>query len=83
MCRPAGEILAQTTVSTGFVGKKASRLLELQSPGRGLLMFGPESARHQCHAGIQYYSIENVFKAMDAKPEGRWLINRMLAVAKG
>ncbi len=31
------EILAQTTVSTGFVGKKASRLLELQSPRRALL----------------------------------------------
>lgn len=77
------EVLAQTTVSTGFVGRKASRLLELQSPRRALLMFGPESARQQCHAGIQYYSIENVFKATDATPEGRWLINRMLAVAKG
>lgn len=76
------EVLAQTTVSTGFVGRKAARLLELQSPRRALLMFGPEAARQQCRSGIRYYSIEDVFKAMDAKPEGRWLINRMLAVAQ-
>ncbi len=40
------------------------------------------SVRQQCYAGIQYYSIESPFKATDAKPEGRWLINWMLAVAK-
>lgn len=78
---PGREVLAQTTVSAGFVRKKAARLLELQSPTRDLLMFGPESAREQCPSGIRHYSIEEVFTAMEARPEGRWLIDRMLAVA--
>jgi hypothetical protein len=80
---PTGrEVLAQTTVSTGFVGKKAAQLLELRSPRRDLLMFGPESARARCGADIQYYAIEAVFATVDNSPEGRWLIDRMLAVAK-
>ncbi len=41
-------------------------------------MFGPESARKQCPADIRYYSIEDAFATMDAKPEGHWLIDRML-----
>jgi len=81
---PTGrEVLVQTTVSARFVGKKAARLLELESLRRDLLMFGPESARKQCPSPIRYYSIEEVFAAMDAEPQGRWLIDRMLAVASG
>ena len=81
---PTGrEVLAQTTVSEGFVGKKARRLLELKSRSRDLLMFGPESARKECPSGIRYYSIERVFTTIDAKAEGRWLIDRMLSVAAG
>jgi len=75
------EVLVQTTVSAGFVGKKAAQLLELQSPSRDLLMFGPESARKQCPPGIGYHSIEDAFTTMDTKREGHWLIDRMLAVA--
>lgn len=52
------------------------------SAPRALLMFGPESARQQCRLGIRNYSIAEVFKAMDVKREGRWLINLMLAVAQ-
>ena len=77
------EVLAQTTVSKNFVGKKAERLLELKSDRRDLLMFGPRSAEKQCPSGIQYHSIETVFSALDKAPPGRWLINRMLAVAAG
>lgn len=78
---PTGrEVLAQTTVSAGFVGRKATRLLELQSPSRDLLMFGPEAARKACPSGIRYYSIEHVFATIDTKPEGRWLVDRMLSV---
>ena len=78
---PTGrEVLAQTTVSTDFVEKKAARLLDLGSAGRDLLMFGPESARGQCPSGIEYRSIEDVFRTIDTTPAGRWLVNRMLAV---
>jgi hypothetical protein len=80
--RTGREVLAQTTVSEVFVHKKAERLLDLQSPRRDLLMFGPKSVRKQCPRGILYYSIESVFRTMDTRPEGRWLIDRMLAVAR-
>lgn len=81
-CSPSGrELLAQTTVSRGLVGKKAARLLELRSPERELLMFGPEFAREQCPKGLRYYAIEDVFATIDATPQGRWLINRMLNAA--
>jgi len=80
---PSGrEVLAQTTVSRNFVGKKAERLLELKSARRDLLMFGPESAREQCPSGIQYHAIEDVFRVLEKAPSGRWLINRMLGVAR-
>ena len=45
-----------------------------------VLMFGPESARGQCPSGIEYRSIEDVFRTIDRTPAGRWLVNRMLAV---
>lgn len=81
---PSGrEVLAQTTVSRHFVGKKAERLLELKSDRRDLLLFGPKSAREQCPSGIGYHSIEDVFSTLDKVPSGRWLIDRMLAVAAG
>jgi hypothetical protein len=81
---PSGrEVLAQTTVSRNFVGKKAERLLELKSDRRDLLMFGPRSAREQCPSGIRYHSIEDVFSTLDNIASGRWLIDRMLAVAAG
>ncbi|CAB4345007.1 unannotated protein [freshwater metagenome] len=77
---PAGrEVLAQTTVSKNLVGKKAQKLLLMKSARRDLLMFGPESARDQCPPAIRYWSIEEVFKALDRKLAGRWLIKRMLA----
>jgi hypothetical protein len=76
---PTGrEVLAQTTVSGELVGGRADRLRELRSSARDLLMFGPESARDQCPAGIHYHSIEHVFATLDSKPEGRWVIDRML-----
>jgi hypothetical protein len=79
---PSGrEVLAQTTVSQGFVGKKAARLLELRSSKRDLVMFGPSSAREQCPAGIHYYAIEDMFTTVDSMPEGRWLVDLMLNVA--
>jgi hypothetical protein len=72
------EVLAQTTVSEGFIGKKAKRLLELQLPNRDLVMFGPSASRTKCPAEIRYFGIEAVFAALDAHPPGRWLIDRML-----
>ena len=57
--RTGREVLAQTTVSESFVGKKAACLLELQSRRRDLLIFGPKSARKECPSGIRYYSIED------------------------
>ncbi len=74
------EVLAQTTVSASVIADKAARLLELRNPNRDLLMFGPESARADCPAGIAYHAIEAAFAAMDATPEGRWLIDRMLSI---
>ncbi len=81
---PSGQdVLAQTTVSKDFVGQKAERLLKYKSSRRDLLMFGPKSACKQCPSGIQYHAIEDVFTTLDKLPSGRWLINRMLAVAEG
>lgn len=73
------EVLAQTTVSEGFVGKKAKRLLELRSPSRDLVMFGPSASRTKCPSEIRYFEIETVFASLDAHPAGRWLIDRMLS----
>lgn len=81
---PTGrEVLAQTTVSQGFVGRKAECLLELQAPNRDLVMFGPESARDQCPPSIRYHAIEDVFTSLDSTSEGSWLIDLMLNVARG
>lgn len=74
------EVLVQTTVSAGVIAAKAARLLELKAPNRDLLMCGPESAREHCPRGITYHGIESVFDAMDVTAEGRWLIDRMLAI---
>ena len=74
------EVLAQTTVSGGLVGRKAERLKELTAPGRDLLMFGPEKCRRECPAGIEYISIESVFAALDITEAGRWLIDRMTTI---
>lgn len=73
------EVLAQTTVSHGLVDKKAAQLLLLASPTRDLLFFGPGSSRQQCPPAIRYCSIEDVFTAIDATPQGCWLIDRMLS----
>lgn len=80
MRRRAAQSWPKPLCQKGFVGKKAARLLELQARRRDLLMFGPESARKHCPSGIRYYSIEGVFATMETTPEGRWLIDRMLAV---
>ncbi len=78
---PTGrEVLAQTTVSTDLVGKKADRLRKLRSGNRDLLMFGPESAANRCAEDVEYHAIEKVFEVTDARPAGRWLIDRMLTV---
>jgi hypothetical protein len=74
------EILAQTTVSASVIADKADRLLSLRAPNRDLLMFGPEAARRDCPPAIAFHSIEGVFAHLDSTPEGRWLIDRMLAV---
>jgi len=80
--RRGREVLGQTTVSgADLVAKKATQLLKMKASGLDLLMFGPESARGQCPTGIHYYSIEEVFTAMDQTTGGRRLIDRMLAVA--
>jgi hypothetical protein len=75
------EVLAQTTVSETLVGEKATRLLELRADHRDLVLFGPEAGRGECVDGVRYISIEDVFSVLDAKPEGRWLIDRMIGVA--
>ena len=66
-------------MSRNLVGKKMERLLLMKSARRDLLMFGPESARDQCPPAIRYWSIEEVFKALDRTPAGRRLLNRILA----
>lgn len=71
-------VLAQTTVSEGLIGTKASKLLELAANDRDLMLFGPAAAREQCPTSIHYVSIEEVFATLDATRAGRWLIDRML-----
>lgn len=78
-CSSSGKVLlAQTTVSSGMVGKKAARLRELAAPDRELFMFGPESAREQCPPEIHFFAIEDVFAALDSVQHGQWLIDAML-----
>lgn len=74
------EVLAQTTVSSGLIARKAARLLELATPNRTLMMFGPEKSRNDCPGGIHYQSIESVFATIDATSGGRWLIDRMVVI---
>jgi hypothetical protein len=81
MRRQAERCWPKPPLGPTFVGKKATRLLELKSRHRDLLMFGPESASKHCPSEIRYHSIEDVFKTMDKIPEGRWLIDRMLVIA--
>ncbi len=76
------EVLAQTTVSNGFVRKKGMRLLAYSSDSqRQLHMFGPADALGACPAGIIYHAIETVFTGLDETDQGRWLIDRMLTAA--
>jgi len=80
-CDTSGrEVLAQTTVSGGLIGKKAARLLELASSNRVLVMFGPENSRPDCPDEILYHSIESVFSTLDATAPGRWFIDRMIVI---
>ncbi|MGH9889667.1 MAG: hypothetical protein ACREBE_29325, partial [bacterium] len=77
------ELLAQTTVSEGFVSKKAARLLELGAIERDLVLFGPAASSGACPSGVRYVAIEDVFSRLDSTPDGRWLIDRMLWGAAG
>lgn len=79
--RTGREVFAQTTVSAHVVGTKAERLIGYGSSKRDLLLFGPEAGRPYCPKGIRYYSIEEVFSALDRTVSGRKLIDRMLAVS--
>ncbi|MBC7834222.1 MAG: hypothetical protein H7Y88_03865 [Phycisphaerales bacterium] len=73
------EVLVQTTVSASVIADKANALLSLGNANRDLMMFGPEAGRWRCPSGIMYHAIEDVFAAIDATTEGRWLIDRMLS----
>jgi hypothetical protein len=75
------ELLAQTTVSTSLVYKKAMRLLELARGDRVLHFFGPAIAEAQCPKSVSFHSIEAVFMRLDEIAAGRWLIDRMLVTA--
>lgn len=75
------ELLAQTTVSEQFPAEKAGKLLELAAANRELHFFGPQVASEQCPVGITYHAIEDVFDQMNKLPNGKWLIDRMLATS--
>ena len=76
-------VLAQTTVSSHLVEKKAKRLLRIAGPERHLYLFAPAEAKDSCPKPVQFVALDDVFSQMDATSSGRWLINRMVSAEAG